>query len=84
MQAPERDLVVVRYGPQHNTLQEWVYNDADIDAAPVVWARAMDPARDVELLRYFDQRCTWQLAADVRPVALTPYVLAGQGRDCSH
>jgi hypothetical protein len=61
---PGNDLVLVRYSPQHSTLQEWVYNDADIDAAPVVWARAMDPASDAELLRYFNNRHVWLLEPD--------------------
>ena len=35
----------------HNPLNEWVYNSADIDGSKVVWAREMDTADNLELIR---------------------------------
>jgi hypothetical protein len=39
-----RHLVIVRYGPRHSEHDEWVYNEAEIDGARVLWARDMDAA----------------------------------------
>lgn len=58
---PGRDLVIVRYGPGHSYLQEWVYNRADIDSSQVVWAREMGPEADRQLLEHFKDRRIWML-----------------------
>ncbi len=68
-----RQLVVVQYTLNHNPLEEWVYNRADIDAAKVVWARDMGPAANEELLRYFKRRHVWLLKADQSPPQLLSY-----------
>jgi hypothetical protein len=60
-QLPGKHLVIVRYAGNHNFHQEWVYNAASIDAANVVWARAIDPETDAELLQYFSDRNAWHL-----------------------
>jgi hypothetical protein len=67
------NLIVVRYGPDHNVLDEWVYNRAEIDRANIVWAREMDPSRMQRLLAYFHDRRIWLLEADKRPIQLVPY-----------
>ncbi len=51
-----KHLVMVRYTPEHIAHEDWVYNDANIDASPIVWAREMDAARNVKLLAYFHDR----------------------------
>jgi hypothetical protein len=38
-----------------------VYNGADLDRAPIVWARDLGPAADVQLLRYYGDRKVWRL-----------------------
>jgi len=49
-------LVIVKYPITHTTDFEWVYNDADIDHAPIVWARDMDELHKKRLLEYFKYR----------------------------
>ena len=67
-----RHLVLVRYSPEHDPLKEVVYNEADIDAAKVIWARAMDEAKDKELLDYFPNRKVWIFEPDQQPPRLSP------------
>jgi hypothetical protein len=68
-----RHLVVVRYGPGHDLLAEWVYNAADIDGAPVVWARETDAASMRRLFAYFHDRRAWLIEADAIPRRLVTY-----------
>jgi hypothetical protein len=71
--APGKQLVFVRYWPQH-TFQEWVHNAADIDGAPIIWARDLGATENAELIRYYPDRSAWLLEPDARPPKLTPYV----------
>jgi hypothetical protein len=72
-QLPGKQLVIVRYSSTHNTLDEWVYNQANIDAAKVVWAREMDAANNQELLNYYRDRKAWLVQVDAKPATVTPY-----------
>ncbi|NWG13022.1 MAG: hypothetical protein HXY20_05745 [Acidobacteria bacterium] len=65
-------LVFVRYGLEHNFHYEWVYNDAEIDQATVVWAREIDPHSDAALIDYFAGRRVWVVRADEDPEPI-PY-----------
>ena len=76
-QFPGGQLVIVRYKSDHNPFEEWVYNDADINASHVVWAREMSPTENAALVAYFGDRRVWLLEADQDPPALMPYSIAG-------
>jgi hypothetical protein len=68
-----RYLVLVRYQPSHDVLEEWVYNGADIDGSKVVWARDMGPERNRELLDYYRDRRIMLLEPDRNPRNLSAY-----------
>ena len=68
-----RQLAIVRYSPEHNSLDEWVYNAADIDNSKVVWAREMDEANDLELIHYYKDRTVWLVEPDTKPAKVSPY-----------
>jgi len=62
----QKHLVFVRYGDMHSPDDEWVYNDAEIDHAPVVWARDMDKAQNRKAVDYFKDRKVWRLIAGTK------------------
>ena len=72
LKAPERQLVFVRYGPEH-TITEWVFNGADIDGSKIVWARDLGAIENEKLRQYFPDRKAWLLEADARPPRLSAY-----------
>jgi hypothetical protein len=70
---PGKQLVFVRYWPNHIFQDEWVYNAADIDAADVIWARDLGTTENEQLQRYYPDRTVWLLEPDARPAKLTRY-----------
>jgi hypothetical protein len=72
-QLPGNQLVLVRYSANHFPLEEWVYNAADIDASKVIWAREMDAANNLELIRHYRGRKVWLVEPDAVANKITPY-----------
>ncbi len=70
---PGPQLAIVRYEPDHNPLDEWVYNRADINASKVIWARDENPADNLKLLHYYHNRKAWLVEPDTTPPTVIPY-----------
>ena len=75
---PGEHLVLVRYSKDHNSGEEYVYNDADIDHAKTVWAREIPGMELGPLFNYFRNRDVWLYEPDeddsiVRPYPGPPY-----------
>ena len=68
-----KHLIFVVYSPAHDVNQEWVYNRADIDASPVVWARDMGDVNNRRLIEYYRERQVWRLNPDQPSITLVPY-----------
>jgi hypothetical protein len=54
-----KHLVIVRYPLRDLPGHEWVYNEADIDQAKVIWARDMGYWGNQELVNYYPDRQIW-------------------------
>ena len=81
---PGPQLVIVRYSPRHNPLNEWVYNAPDIDTSKVVWAREMDAAHNLELMHYYATRTVWLVEPDSLPATVLPYPATLEPANGSH
>ena len=71
-QAPGKQLVFVRYWPQHR-FAEWIHNAAEIDRARVVWALDRGADEDRKLQQYYPDRTVWLMEPDAHPPRLSPY-----------
>jgi hypothetical protein len=70
-----RHLAIVRYARDHDVMNEWVYNAADIDNSRVVWARETAGDDDTsEMRRYFEDRTVWLVEPDAAPPKLSPFL----------
>ena len=68
------DLVFVRYHPTANLHDEFVFNGADIDSSPIVWARFMSFEENRKLIEYYgESRLVWLLEAAGGDSVFGPY-----------
>jgi MFS family permease len=77
-QLPGSQLAIVRYSPVHEPMDEWVYNAANIDSSKVIWAREMDAANNLDLIRYYKDRQVWLVQPDAQPAKVSPYAMPEQ------
>lgn len=68
-----KHLVIVRYTPRHSIHEPWIYNSADVDRSPIVWARELDDASMQILLHYYADRQVWLVNADAQTPSVIPY-----------
>jgi hypothetical protein len=78
---PGKQLVMVRYAPNHMLQNEWVFNAADLQSSKIIWAREMAPDQDRPFLEYSHDRQAWLLEADRTPPLLVPYTTAPDPSD---
>jgi len=72
---PGSQLAIVRYASRGVSKPQpgWVYNDADIEKAKIVWAWDMGVAGNQELIEWFKNRNVWLVEADDEAPHLSPY-----------
>jgi hypothetical protein len=68
-----KHLVIVKPKNDPNNFLQWIYNAADIDASPVVWARDMGADENRGLIEYFRGRSVWLVDPNRQPASITPY-----------
>ena len=66
-------LVFVRAKTDEYNLLQWIYNDADIDRARIVWARDLGPERNAELAKYYPGRQVWMVDPNVEPATCVKF-----------
>jgi hypothetical protein len=69
---PGQPIVFVSYAGLLSPHEEWIYNPANIDAAPVIWARDMGQVENERLRRYYAGRSFW-LFKPAESMSLIPY-----------
>ena len=65
-------VIFVRYAGLPSPHEEWIYNAADIDAAPVIWAQDLGHIENERLRHYYAGRSFW-LFKPAESMNLSPY-----------
>jgi hypothetical protein len=72
-EIPGQVLVFVRYSPRHIFQEEWVYNEAAIDSARVIWARDLGREENDKLRALYPGREVLLLEPDFKLPRLSHY-----------
>jgi hypothetical protein len=70
--VPGRHVIFVRHAGTEIPSEAWIYNPANIDAAPVIWAWDLGQAENEQLRAYYQGRSFWLFKPD-EPMSLFPY-----------
>lgn len=81
---PGKDLVLVEYAKDHVSVDQWIYNDPDLNTAKVIWAWDMTPAQNLALIQHYSGRKVWLVQPDTTPVKLTPYPMPDTPQQIAH
>jgi len=65
-------VIFVSYAGLPSPHDEWIYNPANIDAAPVIWALDLGQAENEKLRRYYAGRSFWRFKP-AESMNLSPY-----------
>jgi hypothetical protein len=69
---PGQHVIFVNYAGLVSPHEEWIYNPANIDAAPVIWALDLGQVENERLRRYYAGRSFW-LFKPAESMSLIPY-----------
>jgi hypothetical protein len=72
-QIPGKHLLFVKTKTNLDDIFQWIYNDADLDAARFVWARDLGAERNAELARSFARRQIWLVDPNAKPATRVEY-----------
>ncbi|HEX6881034.1 MAG TPA: hypothetical protein VF135_11765 [Terriglobales bacterium] len=71
--TPGQHLVIVHQRRVYDGGRDWVYNDANIDASKIIWARDMGWDKNKELTQYYRGRHVWYVDQSDGLFQLHPY-----------
>lgn len=71
-QRPGQHVILVSHTATTDQDEGWVYNPADIDAAPVIWAQDLGDSENERIRRYYAGRSFW-LFKPSESLNLAPY-----------
>jgi hypothetical protein len=69
---PGQHVIFVSYAGLPSPHEEWTYNPANIDTAPVIWALDLGQSENEKLRRYYPRRLFWRFNP-ANSMSLRPY-----------
>jgi len=73
LHEPGRHLVFVSYDEKYSVHDEWVYNAADMDSAPIIFAHNLGDEKNARLIELYPDRRLWRASVSDAEKRLDPY-----------